>query len=375
MAPKERSNHWTLYVDESGKFADVEDATAMAGLLVSEEIPGLSLREVRRSLESAVPGFPWPWHASLINNASWVALTLADKGLSADPSDSDTRWLGDAVRRANTVFEARLPIEYAAIRHRLALGGDIRLENISDFENVLRLECPSELQALRAHALRARAAVRQFSIGLGKRAESVLDGSSACLLFASETVLGDARSEPESAYGDRRYFKLLEVLVDRAAALLARRGQEQVLFLDISQRHLIDSRFGTKAKQIPLHVQAELGQLIGRWKSKVRIVVAAVTPFGPDVGMQFVVVDFAANYGRQVLGSGPSSLGEVEAGIQADRGLLARSGTPPRSHLAASGEAYDLVKQAPTAAPEATLPVAGLRRRWACEQAWEWSRE
>jgi hypothetical protein len=168
---------------------------------------------------------------------------------------------------------------------------------------------------------------------------------------------------------------LLEVLVDRAAALLARRGQEQLLLLDISERFLIDSRFQSKAKQIPLHVQAELSELIAKWKSTVRIVVAAVTRFGPDVGMQFVVVDFAANYGRQVLRNGPASLGEIEAGIQADRGLLARSGTPPRSHLAASGEAYDLVKKAPHAEPETTLPIVGLRRRWACEQAWEWSRQ
>jgi len=375
MAPKERSNRWTLYVDESGKFADVEDDTAMAGLLVSEEVPGLSLREVRKSLEYAVPGFPWPWHASLINNASWVALTLANRALPANPADPDIRWLGDAVRRANTVFEARLPVEYSAIRHRLALGGDIRLESVSAFESVLRAECPSELQALRAHALRARAAVRQFSIGLRKRAESALDEAAACLLFASETVLGDARSEPESALGDRRYFKLLEVLVDRAAALLARRGQEQVLFLDISERHLIDLRFQSKAKQIPLYVQAELSQLIERWRSTVRIVVAAVTPFGPDVGMQFVVVDFAANYGRLVLRNGPASLGEIEAGIQADRGLLARSGIPTRSHVAASGEAYNLVTKAPHAEPDKSLPVVGLRRRWACEQAWEWSRE
>src|SRR5919109_501718 len=65
---------WTLYVDESGNFANSEDDVAIAGLLVSDELPGLTSNEVKRSLEAALPGFPWPWHAGLLNSASWVAL-------------------------------------------------------------------------------------------------------------------------------------------------------------------------------------------------------------------------------------------------------------------------------------------------------------
>src|ERR1022692_3835466 len=98
---RESLTRWTLYVDESGNFADVEDDVAVSGVLIRDDVPGLSENEVKRALESVVPGFPWPGHASLINNASWVALVLADRGLSSDHPNPDIRWLADAVRRVN----------------------------------------------------------------------------------------------------------------------------------------------------------------------------------------------------------------------------------------------------------------------------------
>jgi hypothetical protein len=375
LAPRESPTHWTLYVDESGNFADVDDDVTVSGLLIRDDVPGLSVNEVKRALENVVPGFPWPWHARLINNAAWVALVLADRGLPPDHPNPDIRWLSDAVRRVNDRFAERFGSRYAAIRARLSSeeSGDIRLEDLSDFERILRNEYPSELDALRAHIRRARTAVKQFAAGLATRAGSPVDSAAAVLVFSSETLRGDARTEPESALGDRRYFRLLEVLVDRTAALLARRGGMHELSLDISQRRLIEPQLLRPTKQLPLHVLRELSQLIAKWRPVVRIVASAVTPFDRHIGMRFVVADFAANRGRRALRQGSTPLTIVESEVEVDMGLRVRSGNPGRSHLAASGEAYDLC-QSPRPEPQAALPTVWPRRRWACEQAWEWCR-
>ena len=290
-----------LYVDESGKFADSEDDVAIAGLLVSDDLPGLAPSEVKRSLEAAVPGFPWPWHAGLLNNASWMALVLADGRIPANHADPDVRWLADAVRRVNDRFEAHDPSSYGAIRQRLLTGnaGGVDLGDLATFDVLLRNECPTELDALRAHARRAWVAVKDFSAGLAQRAQQTGDAPLAVLLCSSETVRADAIGSPESELGDRRYFKLLEVLVDRCSGLLTRRGGLHELRLDLSERMLIDPALRRRTKMIPLYVTRELSSVIAKWKDSVRIVPAAVTPFDSHVGMRFVVTDFAANRGRR----------------------------------------------------------------------------
>jgi len=367
---------WTLYVDESGSFANTEDDVAIAGVLVSDDLPGLAPAEVRRSLEAAVPGFPWPWHARLFNNASWVALVLADRGVPADHSNPDIRWLADAVQRVNDRFAERDASRYRDIRRRLSTdeADDIDLTELLDFDQVLRRECPTELDALRAHSRRAWVAVKEFAAALARRAQQGQDAALAVLLCSSETVRGDAVGTPDSVLGDRRYFTLLEVLVDRSAKLLAGRGGVHELNLDISQRKLIDPVLKRPAKQIPLYVTRELSGVIARWKESVRILPRAVTPFDRHVGMRFVVADFAANRGRRALRQPTPALERVESELSSDLGLRVRTGAPARSHLAASGEAYAITSRLvdPGVDPRTLLPHAPPRRRWACEQAWEW---
>lgn len=378
MAQRETLKRWTLYVDESGSFADSEDDVALAGLLVSEDVPGLKPGEVRRSLEAAVPGFPWPWHARLLNSASWIALVLADGRVPLDHPDPDMRWLADAVRRVAERFEREDAEKYRAIRRRLSTddAGSIDLGELTIFDDILRRECAAELEALQAHARRARVAVKNFAEGLSRRVQERGDSALAMLVCSSETIRADAVGSPESELGDRRYFKLLEVLIDRCASLLTRRGGSHELILDLSERQLIDPALKARAKLIPLHVTRELSALIAKWKSSVRIVPAAVTRFDSQVGVRFVVVDFAANRGRRSLRQSATPLGGVESELTNDLGLVVRTGTPARSHLAASGDAYALTSKPRdrSVAPESILPLEWPRRRWACEQAWQWCR-
>lgn len=376
MAQRETVKRWTLYVDESGSFADSEDDVALAGLLVSEDVPGLKPGEVRRSLEAAVPGFPWPWHARLLNSPSWIALVLADGRIPPGHPDPDMRWLGDAVRRVAERFEREDAATYRAIRRRLSTNdaGSVELGELAVFDDILRRECAVELEALHAHARRARVAVKDFAEGLARRAQESGDSGLAMLVCSSETVRADAAGSPESELGDRRYFKLLEVLIDRCASLLTHRGGSHELILDLSERHVIDPGLKARAKLIPLHVTRELSALIAKWKSSVRIMPAAVTRFDSHVGVRFIVVDFAANRGRRALRDLATPLVGVEGELTNDIGLVVRSGTPVCSHLAASGDAYALTSKPldRSVVPQSILPLGWPRRRWACEQAWQW---
>jgi hypothetical protein len=54
---------WTLYIDESGDFAAPDDPVSVAGLLLRGEAPA----GLRAALEAAVPWYPWPLHASHLN--------------------------------------------------------------------------------------------------------------------------------------------------------------------------------------------------------------------------------------------------------------------------------------------------------------------
>jgi hypothetical protein len=146
------------------------------------------------------------------------------------------------------------------------------------------------------------------------------------------------------------------------------------LALDLSERMLIDPALKRRAKMIPLYVTRELSSVIAKWKDSVRIVPAAVTPFDSHVGMRFVVADFAANRGRRALRQISVSLLAAEGELTSDLGVQIRTGTPARTHLAASGDAYAITSKPidSSVTPKDLLPLGWPRRRWACEQAWEW---
>lgn len=55
-------NHWTLYVDESGSFADLLRPVLLAGVLWRHS-DGENLDAVKQQHISAVPEADWPWHS------------------------------------------------------------------------------------------------------------------------------------------------------------------------------------------------------------------------------------------------------------------------------------------------------------------------
>lgn len=54
-------NHWTLYVDESGSFANLSQPVVVAGVLWRHKA-GEDLAKLKSQLTTAVPQATWPWH-------------------------------------------------------------------------------------------------------------------------------------------------------------------------------------------------------------------------------------------------------------------------------------------------------------------------
>jgi hypothetical protein len=85
------------------------------------------------------------------------------------------------------------------------------------------------------------------------------------------------------------------------------------------------------------------------------------------VSVEYVLADFLANRSRRDLDDVQSRLPIVEARVGEYFGGPLRSGNPERSHLSASGDAWKVATEAQT------IECQPPRRRWACEQALQWS--
>jgi hypothetical protein len=102
----------------------------------------------------------------------------------------------------------------------------------------------------------------------------------------------------------------------------------------------------------------------------VRFRAEGVARYEAAIGLEYVLADFFANRARQVLQQQSWGLAEVEDQFAAQLGVPLRSGDPSRPHVSATGEALAYLRAAGDA-PEP--PLEPPRRRWAVEQALEWT--
>jgi hypothetical protein len=92
-----------------------------------------------------------------------------------------------------------------------------------------------------------------------------------------------------------------------------------------------------------------------------------VARYDPTIEVPFVLADAFANQTRRVLRDPARPLAQAEASLRSGCGLGVRSGAPPRTHLAAAGDALRFLSgEVPDLEP------GGGRYRWAVEQAREW---
>jgi hypothetical protein len=362
---RDQTTRWVLFVDESGQFERPDDPVAVAGVLWTEGVRGSGAADMKRALLRAVPGLPWPLHASLLNQSAYVALA-SERTMRERPSSLDEVGITVAVRQAVSVL-----LEYD--RHLVnaeltALSWRPTVDVLRPLSAILREHTPLVHERLRHHANQGWAAVGRLLAALAAQ-NTDRAYPDVALVTASETELGDAIEEGST--GDR-YLAVLEPLLERTARLLERRDGAHELVLRASRRDVFDSRLATRGALAPPHLAALAREAS---TSRVRVVVGGVERFDVHVDPGYVLADFAANHARRTLlvPTRPVRLAEQKL---ADRLVVSvRSGTTALSHLAASGASRALINAAADLQdrPERVLPATLPRRRWACEQAWEWA--
>src|SRR5438876_9149080 len=71
--------HWSLLLDESGRFEDLTDDVVVAGLLVEDGTPGTGQIQVRDAVAKIVGGMPWPPKASEFTRPIALALASSER--------------------------------------------------------------------------------------------------------------------------------------------------------------------------------------------------------------------------------------------------------------------------------------------------------
>lgn len=359
--PQERS--WTLYLDESGAFGDASDTVAVAGLLVDEAAGGPGAIALEHALKRMLPEFPWPLHAAILRQPSYVALAAGSRKIRS------TRALngGDAdfVRIAEEVsgwLEGQDPGGVESVLAALEARREPKYDLLEGLSRRLRREKPQWIARLDGRTREAWAYVREAAV----KTAGPPDRPCAYLVTCSETKKGDG-----GAREDYRYFRHLEVLFLRVRALLAAREGRHFVSVRVLGRHIFEPRVSASRPLLMQDVERVIQASVSDNQGLVRFRAEQVARFEATVGVHFVLADFIANQARRVLGDPAVRLADAERRLVSHLGPPARSGSPSRPHLAATGAAQQYLLEPPE--NRGSLEAGAGRRRWAVEQALEWA--
>jgi hypothetical protein len=370
---KAKPAQWVLYLDESGRFDDPDDAVAVAGVLIRSESSLVTDSHIRSALETAAPGLPWPHHTAWHRLSAWVGLcchrfALLGNGTAIPPL---------VIAAAQQVLDYLAVAESTVMARVIAALDAGRNPEFEDLQLLsrrvqLRPELTASSTRLVDYGRLAGDAVRSLLEDLSCRLEGPDGAPGVLVLAASEAELGDAGLHASDPVLADRYLALVGTLCGRLAASLERLGGEHRVEIHASMRNVRDRRFGKNVPLSPGHVQKAALEA-RRQVTSVTLIAAGVAPFH-DSHALFVVADHLANAARHATRDAYSPLRDVELSLQAGSSIQVRSGTPARSHLASSGPPELWLRQArPDAfATPAAPPCDATLRRWSCEQGWEW---
>jgi len=208
---------WQLFVDESGKFLDIEDRSCVFGFLSRVPTQMMEAR-VRKSLEEAFPEIPWPYHANLLNRTAswlfWAALTLSPLTYRA------IAVLSGAPEQAKGLIER--------IKSAIDAGEEPAYDDLKRIEKLF--EYVDGYREFRNAAKERRNAF----LSLIRRALEVdAPGSHSAML----TILGTPRGEKIARDS---YLSGLTVLLERTAQALALYEGTHVVDLHVATRDVFD---------------------------------------------------------------------------------------------------------------------------------------
>lgn len=352
---------WALYLDESGPFDDPGEAVTIAGLLVNHSRSGPSSADLDAALRRAFPEFPWPFHRAYLLQPAYVALAAAHTARRRP----GRRYRGELVRAAEEAaawLEAECPEEARAAGEALERVQEPRYEHLSRLSRRLREGRPGLTGTFESAAREVWDHVRQAATLIAGPASA--EEPRAFLAASSETRVGD--SGPGA---DERYFALLQALLHRTRALLERRTGEHRVSVQVLGRSVVDPVVSGRRPLMMQDVDRVIARVMSGAPPQLRFRAERVARFDLAIEVPFVLADAFANQTRRVLREPVRGLVAVEETLHSGLGVPVRSGAPPRTHLAAAGDALRFL----TGELDALEPGGG-RRDWAVEQAREWCR-
>jgi hypothetical protein len=354
-------------VDESGDFSDASMSVVVGGLLVRAEAERGGPEALRRQLTAAIPVEYWPLHAAHINLPVWFAILQA--GFNADRMPLDP-----TAAAAIRCLRERCGLDLDSVLGALADGQGPRYATLRDMNRVLRRHQSFEYQRLEEKGRALWAAIARVIQDLAANDQSP-ERPGVAIFAAGETDFDSFPTSDTTADEDARYRDLLACALERVAAILARLGGRHRVGLHVLGRHVFNTVLGIRAPLLLSDVAALAHPLNARFGPHVRLVPEEVARFDRDVHPALVLADFAANHARRALHDPFCPLAATEDDLRGRIPAALRSGWPHLSHLAGDGLARNWIAWAGghlPSRPLASLSPSSLRRRWACEQAYEW---
>jgi hypothetical protein len=354
---------WRLYVDESGKFQDLEDDVVVLGLLVRTDVSGTEGANLRRSLQEAAPELPWPLHAAELNIPIYHALAAQ----AGRPAVQSRVVHEDLNQRAVAILTSRRPRELATALSAIRSGHKLDLAVLTTLDQALRQASRPLYDQLLSRSRRALARVFRVMESLVRAGKEAPEGPAVMMFLGGEASRGDGSPDVDPARdgGSQRYLAILECVLARSRDSVARRGGRHNILLEVLSRPSFN-----RASQLG-NVSRSLDAGSG---SPVRLTAMQPWRFDAHVAGALVLADVAANRARRVLLHGPdASLAQFEDSLQQELLAPVRSGTPPLSNMAATGRARSYVEEARHGRPEDAAVLNDEIRRWAKDQALEWA--
>ena len=358
---------WSLYVDESGDFSDAWISVVVGGLLVRADAERGGPEPLRRQLLGAIPIEFWPLHAAQINLPVWFALVHAAVVADRTPVDPTS---AAAIACLRTHCGAHLDAALADLTN----GHEPRFDALRAMNHILRQHQPVDYITLEHWGRTLWAKVATLVEALAA-SNGGADLPAVAVFAAGETDLSPIDPAEGSMDEDARYKELLACALERVASVLGRTEGRHHVGLHVLGRRVFNRVLGRHTPLLLSDVAALAQPINERFAPRVRLVANEVARFDRDVHPALVLADFAANHARRALHGPCRELTSTESDLQSRIPAAVRSGRPVLSHLAGDGLARSWIAWAGghmPSPPRQSLALTKQRRRWACEQAYEW---